>query len=36
MEHHPEAAGTIDEIRLARLGTTLFVRRPPPRLPAGQ
>ena len=36
MEHHPEAAGTIDEIRLARLGTTLFVRRPPPRLPSGQ
>jgi glucose/arabinose dehydrogenase len=34
MEHHPEAAGTIDEIRLARLGTTLFVRRPPPRLPS--
>jgi glucose/arabinose dehydrogenase len=36
MEHHPEAAGTVDEIRLARLGTALFVRRPPPRLPVGE
>ncbi|MCC6626104.1 MAG: N-acetylmuramoyl-L-alanine amidase, partial [Chloroflexi bacterium] len=32
MEHHPELAGTFDEMRLMRLGTNLFSRRPSPRL----
>ena len=31
LEHHPEAAGTVDEVQLARLGTVLFVRQPAPR-----
>ena len=33
MEHHPEWAGTADEVRLARLGLMQATRRPPPRQP---
>ena len=32
MEHHPEAAGTIDEVRLTRLGTAVYTSAPAPRL----
>ena len=31
LEHHPAAAGAVDEVQLARLGTILFVRQPAPR-----
>jgi hypothetical protein len=36
MEHHPEAAGTPQEIQLARLGAALLVSRPAPSVPRGQ
>jgi hypothetical protein len=32
MVYYPQYAGTIDEVRLTRLGTMLFNRRPGPRL----
>ncbi len=33
LEYHPEAAGTVYEMRIGRVGTTVYVQRPSPRLP---
>jgi hypothetical protein len=32
MEHHPELAGTVEVVRLTRLGTAVFVAHPAPRV----
>ena len=33
LEYHPEAAGTVYEMRIGRVGTAVYVQRPSPRLP---